>query len=253
MKILEVIGVTKHYGSLTALKEVSFSILEGEIYGLIGPNGAGKTTLVNLLIGALPFTTGEVLFQGRSIRGLKPYQISRLGISRTFKVVPPSTKMTTLENVMTGALFGGAGREKSFRAARKRAMESLDFMGLAQKKNAPVETLNVLEQKKLEMAIALAMELKLLLLDEVMSGLNPSELNMMMELIKMLKDLGLTVLVVEHVMRAILNISDRILVLHQGKKIIEGSPEVVTSHTKVIEAYLGNRYRELNQIERFYS
>jgi len=245
MKILEVIGVTKQFGHLTALKEVSFTILEGEIFGLIGPNGAGKTTLINLIIGAIPYSTGDVHFLGKSIRGLKPHQISRLGISRTFQVVPPSTKMTTLENVMVGALFGGTERKRSVRAARTKAMETLDFTDLAQKKDAPAETLNVLEQKRLEMAIALAMDLKLLLLDEVMSGLNPTEIEQGVELIKKIRREGITLLVIEHVMKTISSICHRILVLHRGEKVMEGPAEVVLSNEQVIKAYLGDRYREL--------
>jgi branched-chain amino acid transport system ATP-binding protein len=156
--------------------------------------------------------------------------------------------MTTLENVMVGALFGGSGREKSFRAARKRAMETLDFSGLTQKKDLPVETLNVLEQKRLEMAIALAMDLKLLLLDEVMSGLNPTEIEQEVELIKKIREEGITLLVIEHVMKTISSICHRILVLHRGEKVIEGPTEVVLSNEQVIKAYLGDRYRELTNL-----
>lgn len=245
MKILELIGVTKHLGNSIVLKDVSFAIFEGEIFGIIGPNGAGKTTLVNLITGLIPYSAGDICFFNKSIRSLKPHQIGSLGISRTFEIAPPSTEMTTLENVMVGALFGGTGRDRSTAAARRRAMETLDFLGLLRKKDVPAGSLNVLERKQLEIGIALAMNPKLLLLDEVMSGLNPTEINEGVELIKKIQDEGITLLVVEHVMRTVANACDRILVLHRGEKVIEGPPEAVLSNGQVIEAYLGNRYREL--------
>jgi branched-chain amino acid transport system ATP-binding protein len=159
--------------------------------------------------------------------------------------------MTALENVMVGALFGGTGRAKSVRAARKKAMETLDFLGMAQKKDVPAETLNVLEQKRLEMGIPLAMDLKLLLLDEVMSGLNPTEIEQEVELIKKIREEGITLLVIEHVMKTISSICHRILVLHRGEKVIEGPTEVVLNNEQVIKAYLGDRYRELTNLNSF--
>ena len=245
VKILEVIGVTKHFGRVAALQNITLTHFEGEILGLIGPNGAGKTTLVNLITGSLPYSTGDIRFRGQSIRGLKPHQIGRLGISRTFPVAPLATKMTTLENVMVGAFFGKKGRETTGRAARRKAEETLDFMELTVKNHIPVENLNVLERKRLEIAIALAMNPSLLILDEVNAGLNSTEIDEAVELIKKIRDAGVTILVIEHVMQAIAKVSDRIIVLHHGKKIIEGTPEAVLNNPVVIEAYLGKRYRKL--------
>jgi len=245
MKVLEVIEVNKRYCSVTALKDFSCTVLEGEILGLIGPNGAGKTTLINLIMGIISYSSGDIRFRGKSIREFKPHQIGRLGISRTFEILPPSTKMTALENVMVGALFGRTGRKRLAGAARKKAEEELDFLGLGMKKYAPAESLNVLERKRLEVAIALATDPTLLLLDEPMAGLNSTELDEAVELIKRVRDAGVTILVVEHVMRAIAKVSDRILVLHHGKKITEGAPEKVLNDRQVIEAYLGKRHKDL--------
>jgi len=240
-------NVTKNFGSLVALKDVSLTIMQGEILGLIGPNGVGKTTLVNLISGSLPYLNGDIHFSGKSIRNLKPYQIGRLGISRTFPVAPLATKMTTLENVMVGAFFGKKGRKKTGQAARRKAEEILDFMELTMKNHIVVENLNVLERKRLEIAIALAMNPVLLILDEVNAGLNSIEIGEAVELIKKIRDTGVTILVIEHVMETIAKVSDRIIVLHHGKKIIEGTPEVVLNNPVVIEAYLGKRYRKLRE------
>jgi branched-chain amino acid transport system ATP-binding protein len=245
MKILEVIGVSKHFGSLTALQDVSFTLRRGEILGLIGPNGAGKTTLVNLIAGTTPYSAGDIHFLGKSIRGLKPHQIGRLGISRTPQIVKPITDMTTLENVMVGALFGKKGKKRTVRTARRKAEQTLEVLGLAAKSNVPGESLNVQERKRLERAKALAMLPTVLLLDEVLAGLNPAEIDEGVDLIKKVRDAGVTILMVEHVMRAIANVSDRVIVLQHGEKIMEGKPEEVLNHGKVIEAYLGKRYRAL--------
>ena len=245
MKILEAIGVSKHFGSLTALQDVSFTLRRGEILGLIGPNGAGKTTLVNLIAGTTPYSAGDIHFLGKSIRGLKPHQIGRLGISRTPQIVKPITDMTTLENVMVGALFGKKGKKRTVRVARRKAEQTLELLGLAAKSNVPGESLNVQERKRLERAKALAMLPTVLLLDEALAGLNPAEIDEGVDLIKKVRDAGVTILVVEHVMRAIANVSDRVIVLQHGEKIMEGKPEEVLNHGKVIEAYLGKRYRAL--------
>ena len=242
MKILEVIGITKHFGRVTALNDISFTQFEGEILGLIGPNGAGKTTLFKLITGSLPYSTGDIRFQGKSIRGLKSHQIGGLGISRTFQAAPPLTKMTVMENVMVGALFGKAESKRKGRATQRRAEQAIDLLGLFEKKHILVERLNVLERKRLEMAVAIATNPNLLLLDEVMAGLNPSELDEAAELIKRIREAGVSILVIEHVMRAVAAVSDRIFALNHGEKIIEGTPEVVLSDEKVIEAYLGKRY-----------
>ena len=241
--ILKVIGVTKLFGSRVTLKDISFTVREGEILGLIGPNGAGKTTLVNLIVGHLPYSVGDIQFRGKSVRGLKPHKIGRLGISRTFPVAPPLSKMSALDNVLVGSFFGKTGRKRTGRVARSRAEEILDLLGLAVKKHVSAEKLNVLELKRLEMAKALAMNPALLLLDETMAGLNPSELDDAVALIKKVQDRGVTMLVIEHVMKAIAKVSDRIIVLHQGEKIVEGIPEAVLTDQRVIAAYLGERCR----------
>ena len=244
MNILEVIDVTKHFGSLAALKDTSFTIEKGEILGLIGPNGAGKTTLINMIAGIIPYATGDIRFLGKSIRGLKPHQIGKLGISRTSQVVQPITDMTTLENVMVGVLFGKKGRKRTVRAARRKAGQTLDLLGLGGKKDVQGESLSVQDRKRLERAKALAMLPTLLLLDEVLAGLNPTEIDEGVELIKRVRDAGVTILVIEHVMKAIAKVSDRIVVLHHGEKIMEGTPQVVLNDQAVIGAYLGKRFRQ---------
>ena len=244
MNILEVIGVSKHFGSLAALKDISFTIRKGEILGLIGPNGAGKTTLINMIAGIIPYKTGDIRFLGNSIRGLKPHKIGKLGISRTSQVVQPITDMTTLENVMVGVLFGKKGRKRTVRAARRKAGETLDLLGMAGKKDVQGESLSVQDRKRLERAKALAMLPTLLLLDEVLAGLNPTEIDEGVELIKRVRDAGVTILVIEHVMKAIAKVSDRIVVLHHGEKIMEGTPQVVLNDQAVIGAYLGKRYKQ---------
>lgn len=241
-KVLEVIGVTKQFGNLTALKDISFTVRSGEILGLIGPNGAGKTTLMDLIAGTLPYFDGDIRFLGKSIRGLKPHKIGSLGISRTPQIVKPITDMTTLENVMVGALFGKKGRKKTVWRARRKAQEIVELLGLAEMKDVQGENLNVQERKRLERAKALAMLPTLLLLDEVLAGLNPTEIDEGVELIKRVRDAGVTILVIEHMMKAIAKVSDRILVLHHGEKITEGAPEAVLNDKQVIDAYLGKRH-----------
>jgi len=216
--ILEITGVTKRFGNLTALEDVSFTIREGEILGLIGPNGAGKSTLVNLISGVTSYETGDIRLLGKSIRGLRPHHIARLGISRTSQVVRPFNNMTTFENVMVGALFGKKGRKRSIRAAQWKTKEIL---------------------ATLELTLP-----KILLLDEVMAGLNPTEVDRGVALIKEVREAGVTILVIEHVIQAIAQVSDRIVVLNHGQKIMEGHPDVVLKDTQVVKAYLGRRYGE---------
>ena len=237
-------GVSKHFGNLTALKDISFTLCEGEILGIIGPNGAGKSTLVHMISGTVDYSVGDIRFTDKSIKGLKPHQIGGLGISRTAQVARPFNNMNTLENVMVGALFGKKGRKRTIWAARRKAKEVLETAGLNGKDDVPAESLNVPERKRLEKARALAMLPKLLLLDEVMAGLNPSEIDEGIRLIKKVRDAGVTILVIEHVIQAIAKVSDRILVLHHGEKIKEGNPDMVLNDKKVIEAYLGKRYRD---------
>lgn len=244
MEILEARGVTKLFGGLAALSDVSFDLREGEILGLIGPNGSGKTTLVNVITRTLGYSGGDVLFRGRSIRELPPHEIAHLGISRTFQVVKPFHNLTVLENVMVGALFGSRGGAREIRTAQQQAKEILEFVGLAHRAHAPAEGLNVPERKRMELARALAMRPTILLLDEVMAGLNATEIDAAVELIKRIRDRGITLLVIEHVMKAIRNLSDRIMVLFHGEKLTEGSPEEVLNNPEVVSAYLGRRYAE---------
>lgn len=243
--ILEVIEVSKRFGNFIALKEVSFTLRQGEILGIIGPNGAGKTMLVNMIAGNVPYSTGDIRFLGQSLQGLKPYQISQLGISWTSQVVQPITDMTTLENVMVGALFGKKGGDKRVWAARKKAEATLELLGLANQKDVPGESLNIQERKRLERARALAMAPKLLLLDEVLAGLNPTEIEDGVNLLKKIQKTGVTLIVIEHVMKVISKLSTRLLVLHHGEKIMEGPVDQVLNDKRVIDAYLGKRQRIL--------
>ena len=240
--ILEIKGVSKYFGNLSALKDITFNIYKGEILGIIGPNGAGKSTLINLISGADVYSIGDILFMGQSIRGLKPHQIGSMGISRTYQVVRPFNDMTTFENVMVGALFGKKDRRRSFWAARKKTHEVLEELGLSAKQDIIADNLNVIERKRLEKAKALAMLPHLLLLDEVMAGLNPTEIEEGVKIIKKVRDAGVTILITEHVIRAIAKVSDRIVVLNYGEKIVEGTPEAVLADKRVIEAYLGKRH-----------
>jgi branched-chain amino acid transport system ATP-binding protein len=244
MAILQARRVTKMFGGLAAVSLVDFDLQEGEILGLIGPNGSGKTTLVNVIAGVLPYSDGDVLFRGRSIRGWRPHEIGRLGLSRTFQVVKPFRNLSVLQNVMVGALFGTRGGARDLAKARSGAEEVLQFVGLAQRAQAPAEGLNVPERKRMELARALAMRPTILFLDEVMAGLNPVEIDEAVELIKRIRHQGITLVVIEHVMKAIRNLSDRIMVLFHGEKLTEGSPEEVLNNPEVVSAYLGRRYAE---------
>jgi ABC-type branched-subunit amino acid transport system ATPase component len=244
MALIEARGVTKRFGGLAAVSEVSFDLQDGEILGLIGPNGSGKTTLVNVIAGALPYSGGDVRFRGGSLRGLPSYAIGRLGVSRTFQIVKPFRNLTVVENVMVGALFGAHGGARALAAARRRAEEVLDFVSLTHRAGAPADGLNVPERKRMELARALAMRPTVLFLDEVMAGLNPSEIDAAVALIKRIRDGGTTLVVIEHVMKAIRDLSDRILVLFHGEKLTEGPPAEVLNNPDVVSAYLGRRYAE---------
>jgi branched-chain amino acid transport system ATP-binding protein len=244
MALIEARGVTKRFGGLAAVSEVSFDLQDGEILGLIGPNGSGKTTLVNVITGALPYSGGDVRFRGDSLRGRPSYVIGRLGVSRTFQIVKPFRNLTVVENVMVGALFGAHGGARALAVARRRAEEVLDFVSLTHRAGAPADGLNVPERKRMELARALAMRPTVLFLDEVMAGLNPSEIDAAVALIKRIRDRGTTLVVIEHVMKAIRDLSDRILVLFHGEKLTEGPPGEVLNNPDVVSAYLGRRYAE---------
>jgi branched-chain amino acid transport system ATP-binding protein len=245
MSILELAGVSKLFGGLHALDNVDLAVEAGEIVGLIGPNGAGKTTLVNAVTGVFPLTHGRITFDGRSLVGLKPHQISRLGVARTYQVVQPFPEMTALENVMAPATFAGGAR--SVEEARQMAMESLAFVGLADSAEALASELTLAGRKRLELAKSLAMKPKLLLLDEVNAGLNPAEIDHALDLIRRIAARRITIVIIEHLMKVVMSLCSRIVVLHHGAKIAEGGPQEITSNQSVIEAYLGNRYAKAQQ------
>jgi branched-chain amino acid transport system ATP-binding protein len=238
--LLELSGVTRRFGGLRAVSNVTLSVAQGEVLGLIGPNGAGKTTLVNVITGVHPASAGRVRFAGEDITRLRPYQAARRGIARTFQIVQPFPGMTVLENVVAAAMF--AGGVSYGQRARDAAMQHLRFVGLAEVAERSAAALTLAMRKRLEFAKGLAMRPKLLLLDEMNAGLNAAEVDQALELMRAIAARGVTVLIIEHLMKVVLSLCSRIAVLHHGELIAVGAPQTIIEDPQVIQAYLGKRY-----------
>jgi branched-chain amino acid transport system ATP-binding protein len=243
--VLQLVGVTCRFGGITAVDNVSLSIQKGEIVGLVGPNGAGKTTLVNLVTGFTPKTAGSVVFEGADISRLRSHEIARRGVSRTFQIVQPFAEMSVLENVMAGALF--AGHRSTIADASRQSMQHLEFVGLAQFAGTPASQLSLANRKRLELAKSLAMQPRLLFLDEVNAGLNSSEIDNALDLIRKIAATGITIVIIEHVLRVILSLVKRLVVLHQGALLTDGAPSAVLNDPAVIKAYLGTKFAKRHQ------
>jgi branched-chain amino acid transport system ATP-binding protein len=240
--LLEVEGITKRFGGLTAVEDVSFTVKEGEILSIIGPNGAGKSTLFNCITGFYRPDAGKVLFRGKDITTASAHKICKLGIARTFQIVQVISDMTVLENVMTGTFLHTYDREN----VREKAVEILRFAGLHEKMDFLGTDITIADKKRLEVAMALGTEPTLLMLDEAMAGLTPVELREMIGLLRKVRENGVTLIIVEHVMEAVMELSDRVVVINSGRKIVEGSPKDVVRNPEVIQAYLGDRYHAGN-------
>jgi branched-chain amino acid transport system ATP-binding protein len=236
--LLSLQGVSKRFGGLQALTHVTFDLPDGQILGLIGPNGAGKTTLFNAINGVFPPEEGRIVFRDKDVTQARPSEHARLGMARTHQIVQPLNELSVRENVMVGACFGHENQDLSH--AAKIADEVLEFVGLASRVNQLAGILNVAQKKRLELARALAARPYLLLLDEVLAGLNASEIDNMVQTVLKIREQGVTIIMIEHVMKAVMNVSDRIVVLDYGQQIAEGSPELIARDQKVIEAYLGD-------------
>ena len=241
--LLDVQGVSKYFGGLQANEDISFVVKRGEIVSIIGPNGAGKSTLFSCVTGFHRVDKGRVLFKGQDITNGKPHTIARLGIVRTFQIVQVISDMTVLENIMTGGFL----RRTRVDDVRRKAEEILAFTGLMEKRSYNALELTISDKKRLEVSMALAMDPELLMLDESMAGLTPVELRQIIELIRKVRASSVTVVVVEHVMEAVMELSDRVIVLNSGRKIIEGTPKEVVANPEVKRAYLGERYSAVDQ------
>jgi branched-chain amino acid transport system ATP-binding protein len=238
MAYFEARGITKFFGGLAAVNGVNFKVEQGQIYGLIGPNGSGKTTIFNLINAYFPLTKGEIYFEGQRISGLKTYQICQRGVGRTFQVVKPLKRMTVMDNVIASSFLHAGSKAQ----AVKEAEATVEFCELTSYKDKLAKSLPIASRKRLEIARALATKPKLLLLDETAAGLNPSEVEGAIALIKKIRESGITIIIVEHIMKVIMTISDRILAINHGMVIAEGSPAEVASDHSVIAAYLGEDY-----------
>jgi len=240
--LLSVQGLTRKFGGVAAINDVSFDLQAGRIVGLIGPNGAGKTTLVNLVTGVHRANSGRLRFRGEDVSGQRPFESARRGLSRTFQIVQPFPQMTVLENVAAGALYAGGAASRA--DAADQAMEHLRFVGLEQLADKPASALTLPSRKRLELAKSLAMRPRLLLLDEVNAGLNSAEIVEAIELIRAIAAGGVTILLIEHLMKVVFSLCDELLVLHHGELIARGAPQAIAADPKVIEAYLGTKYAQ---------
>jgi branched-chain amino acid transport system ATP-binding protein len=238
MKLLEIDRLTKDFGGLRAVDKLDLTIEDGMIFGLIGPNGAGKSTAFNCIAGLYSATSGRVLYKDDDITHLKPYDVCRMGIARTFQLVKPFPTKSVLKNVTVGGFLRSKNRDE----AEEKALEVLEFVGLTDKRDVLGKSLTIADRKRMELARALATDPTLLLLDEVMAGLRPAEVEEVITIIRKINERGTTIFLIEHIMQAIMSLSDLIVVIHYGKKIAEGQPEEIASNEQVIKAYLGEEY-----------